>query len=132
MKRGHYILIAGAAILVIGTVLTIVWALPLAEEFERGATIMQGQQLGAAESVTAFLEVEEIERPLSVIVSAWTEVEMSAVVLDPLENQIFDRTFTEAIAEGANPTVEEPTSLSSPTRVPLMRPLISYLAISRV
>ncbi len=105
MKRGHYILIAGGIIFAAGIILTTAWALPLAEEIQRNTTILQGREVGSGESVTATIRIADTTRPLSIVASAGQEVEMSVRVQDPNGNQIFGTTFTEAMAEAADPTV---------------------------
>jgi hypothetical protein len=105
LKRGHYVLIAGAAILIAGLVLTVAWALPLAAEIQKGTTLVQGQEVRAGESVTVTLGIADNTKPLSIVISAGSEVEMGARVLDPEGEQIFDASFTEAMAEATEPTV---------------------------
>ena len=105
MKRGHYVLIAGGVIFVAGLVLTLVWAFPLATEIQKGTTILQGRQIGAGQSVIATLGVADTSKALSIVISAGTEIQMNAIVLDPDGDQIFGTTFTEAMAEAVEPTV---------------------------
>lgn len=105
LKRGHYVLIAGGAIFIVGLVLTVAWALPLATEIQKGTTILQGREVGAGQSVTATLGVADTSKPLSIVISAGSEIEMNAIVLDPDGDQIFGTSFTEAMAEAADPTV---------------------------
>lgn len=105
LKRGHYVLIAGGAIFIIGLVLTFIWALPLATELQRGTTILQGREIGAGQSMTVTLGIADTGKSLSIVVSAGSEVEMNAKVLDPDGEQIFDSSFTEAMTEATSPTV---------------------------
>lgn len=105
MKRGHYVLIAGGAIFIAGLVLTFVWAVPLATEIQKGTTILQGRELNPGESVSAKLGITDTSKPLSIVISSGSDIQMSARVLDPDGNQIFGTTFREAIAEAAEPTV---------------------------
>ena len=105
MKRGHYVLIAGGVIFIAGLVLTVAWALPLATEIQKGTTILQGKAIGAGQDATVTLGVADTSKPLSIVISAGSEAEMSARVLDPDGDQIFGTTFTEAMAEATDPTV---------------------------
>lgn len=105
MKRGHYVLIAGGAIFIAGLVLTFVWALPLATEIQKGTTILQGRELNAGDSVSATLGITDTSKPLSIVISSGSDIQMSARVLDPDGDQIFGTTFKEAIAEAVEPTV---------------------------
>ncbi len=105
MKRSHYVLIAGGSIFIVGLVLTVAWALPLAAEIQKGTTILQGREVAAGESVTAALGVADTAKPLSIVISAGSEVEMGARALDPEGEEIFTASFTEAMAEATEPTV---------------------------
>lgn len=105
MKRGHYVLIAGGAIFIAGLVLTFVWALPLATEIQKGTTILQGREVNPGESVSATLRITDTSKPLSIVISSGSDIQMNARVLDPDGDQIFGTTFTEAIAEAVEPTV---------------------------
>lgn len=105
MKRGHYVLIAGGAIFIAGLVLTFVWALPLATEIQKGTTILQGREVNPGESVSATLGITDTSKPLSIVISSGSDIQMNARVLDPDGDQIFGTTFTEAIAEAVEPTV---------------------------
>lgn len=55
--------------------------------------------------MTATLGVADITRPLSIVISAGSEVEMGARVIDPEGEEIFTASFTEAMAEATEPTV---------------------------
>lgn len=61
--------------------------------------------MGPGDSVTATLGIADTSKPLSIVISSGSDIEMSARVLDPDGDQIFDTTFTEAMAEGTDPTV---------------------------
>lgn len=105
MKRGHAVLIAGGVIFIAGLVLTVVWALPLATEIQKGTTILQGRAMGAGEEVSVTLGVADTSKPLSIVITGGSDIEMNARVLDPDGDQIFGTTFTEAMAEATDPTV---------------------------
>lgn len=105
MKRGHYVLIAGAVIFVAGLVLTVVWALPLATEIQKSTTLLQGRAIGVGEEITATLGVADTSKPLSIVISGGSGIEMNARVLDPNGDQILGTTFTEAMTEATDPTV---------------------------
>lgn len=105
MKRGHAVLIAGGVIFIAGLVLTVVWALPLATEIQKGTTILQGRAMGAGEEVSVTLGVADTSKPLSIVITGGSDIEINARVLDPDGDQIFGTTFTEAMAEATDPTV---------------------------
>ncbi|NWG37989.1 hypothetical protein [Nitrososphaera sp.] len=105
MKRGHYVLIAGGVIFIAGLVLTVVWALPLATEIQKRTTILQGRALGAGQDVTVTLGVADTSKPLTIVISGGSGIEMNARVLDPDGDQIFGTTFTEAMSQATDPTV---------------------------
>ncbi len=65
LKRGHYVLIPGGAVLIEGLVLTIAGALPLATEIQKGTTILQERQVEAGETVTATHGVADTGKPLN-------------------------------------------------------------------
>ena len=105
LKRGYYVLIAGGTIFTAGILVTIVLALPLAEEIQRGTSTLQGRQVGPGQSIMATLDVDDTNKPLSIVVSAGARMDMSARVLDPSGEQIFNESFTEAMADATMATL---------------------------
>lgn len=66
LKRGYIILIAGASLFVVGIGLTVGYGLGVANTFLDGTTILDNIEIGPSESVNQTLEVEGVERPVSV------------------------------------------------------------------
>ena len=63
MKRGHIILIGGAAALVAGIVISTVWGISFASSFISDNTLLH-RELNPGESVEATRNVDSLERPL--------------------------------------------------------------------
>ncbi|HZD35484.1 MAG TPA: hypothetical protein VE130_09790 [Nitrososphaeraceae archaeon] len=66
LKRGYIILIAGASLFVVGIALTVAYGIGVANTFLDGTTILDNIEIGPSESVNQTLEVESVERPVSV------------------------------------------------------------------
>jgi len=45
LKRGHYVLIGGAALFVAGIIIAIIWALPIARQIQTDTAILQGEEI---------------------------------------------------------------------------------------
>ena len=106
MKRGYYVLIGGAALLVAGIAITIIWALPIAEQFQREATALQGAALGAGQSRNLSLDVTDTSKPISIIVNSKEQgVTLEAILIAPDGKTAINSTFAENTVLGANPAV---------------------------
>lgn len=106
MKRGHYVLIAGAALFAIGIVVVVAWALPIGEQIQKETVFMQAEQLNPGESESLSLEVTDASRPLSVFVSSTgADVLLAIVVTSPEGEVLLDSNFTENTVVSAEPTV---------------------------
>jgi hypothetical protein len=107
LKRGYYVLIAGAALFVAGIIVTIAWAVPLAAQFERETTFLQGTPLEAGQSKELTLEVTDISRPLSVLVNSLDpDAQLQAVLVTPEGSTAIDSIFTENTVLSADPAVQ--------------------------
>lgn len=105
MKRGYIVLISGAAIFVAGIVLTVVWALPIASQLQQETSIVQGANLAAGESQAVALQVEDVTKSLSIVISANNDEPINAALIDPDGMPGINSTFTGANALSAEPTV---------------------------
>lgn len=106
MKRGHYVIIAGAILFAVGIAVTVAWALPIAEQLKKETALLQGEQLNAGESESLSLEVTDTSKPLSVIVSSTDQsVPLAIVVTSPEGETLLDFNFTENTVMSAQPTV---------------------------
>jgi hypothetical protein len=107
LKRGHYVLIAGAVLFVIGIAVTIAWALPLTEQLLREAAVLQGEQVNPGESESLSLQVTDATKPLSIIInSANPETQLRAILETPDGQTAINSTFAENTVLGADPTVQ--------------------------
>ena len=68
MKRGHVILIAGAALFVAGIVVAAIWAISFGASFLQDNTIVGGTTIGAGQSVDAKTDVNQLDRPISLAI----------------------------------------------------------------
>jgi hypothetical protein len=106
MKRGHYVIVGGAALFVIGIAVVVAWALPLAAQIIQETSTLQGEELAAGESRAVSLDVTDTSRPLSVIVnSANKDVELAVVLVTPENQRAIESTFRENTVMSADPTV---------------------------
>lgn len=65
MKRGYIVLIIGAAPLVSGIIISILWAVPLTGTILSENTIVSGASIKPAGSVNAYIQVIDVSRPVS-------------------------------------------------------------------
>jgi hypothetical protein len=113
LKRGHYVIIGGAALFVIGIAVIVAWALPIAGQIQKETAFLQGSALGAGQSEQLSLEVTDTSRPLSVFAASTdTSVPIAIVVASPDGETLLDFNFTENTVMSAQPTVPGTYSLS--------------------
>ncbi len=112
MKRGYYVVIAGTVLFVAGIIVTVAWALPIADQIQKETAILQREQLNAGESESLSLEVTDTSKPLSVFVSSTdTSVPLAIVVASPEDEILLNSNFTENTVMGVEPTVAGTYSL---------------------
>ena len=106
MKRGHYVVIGGAALFAIGIAVVVAWALPIAEQLKKENAFMQRELLNAGETESLSLDVTDTSRPLSVFVSSTdTTVPLAIVVTSPEGATLLASNFTENAVISTDPTV---------------------------
>jgi hypothetical protein len=106
LKRGYIVVIAGAVIFVIGIVVTVAWALPIADQIRREAAVLQGEQVNPGESESLSLRVTDTSRPLSVVVtSANPDVQLQAILETPDGKTALNSTFAKNTILTADPEV---------------------------
>lgn len=106
MKRGYYVLIAGGALFVIGITVLAAWALPIAEQIQRDATLLQGEQVNPGESESLSLKVTDTSRPLSAAVnSANADAQLQAIIETPDGQRAINSTFSDNTVLSADPAV---------------------------
>ncbi|HVX02226.1 MAG TPA: hypothetical protein VHA09_03655, partial [Nitrososphaera sp.] len=103
MKRGYYVLIGGAALFAIGIAMTLASAVPIATQLQKDTTILHDVSLAAGKSTSAEFTVADLQRPLSVIVSAKSSTPMTAVIAGPDGSEILRKGFNQTLADGATP-----------------------------
>jgi hypothetical protein len=106
LKRGHYVVIGGAALFVIGIALTTIWALPIAKQIQQDTALLQGREIAAGQSESLSLDVEDTSRPLSVIVaSSNPSAQLRAILETPDGQTAINSTFSENTVLSAEPAV---------------------------
>jgi hypothetical protein len=105
LKRGHYVLIGGAAVFIAGIALTVIWALPLAQQLGKDTSITQGTKLSPNESQTMSLDVTDPAKTLSIVINANNEAKLTAVLTDPAGTKYIDTPFVKTVTLSAQPTV---------------------------
>jgi hypothetical protein len=71
LKRGYMILIGGASLFVIGVILTSVYGISMANIILNESTVLENVEIGPSESVNHTLDINSIERPISVALQVW-------------------------------------------------------------
>jgi hypothetical protein len=113
LKRGHYVVIGGAALFVIGIAVIVAWALPIAQQIQKETALLQGSALGAGQSEQLSLEVTDASRPLSVFAASTdASVPIAIAVASPDGETLLDFNFTENTVMSAQPTVPGSYSLN--------------------
>ena len=112
MKRGHVILIAGAALFVAGIVVAAIWAISFGASFLQDNTIVGGTTIGAGQSVDAKTDVNQLDRPISLAIAVDksdqaipSEVRLKEVVTDPSGKVVSSNEFADAFFTSFKPEV---------------------------
>lgn len=106
MKRGHFVLIGGAALFVIGIILTAVWAIPIAQQIQKETANIQAAQLDPEQSRSLSLQVDDTSRPLSIAVNSKNlDAVLAVTVTAPDGQTILNSNLTENTVLSTNPTV---------------------------
>ena len=69
LQRGYIILIIGAALLISGIIISALWAGSFAGTFIRENTILSGVPIRPTTSVSTFIQITDISRPVSVAIN---------------------------------------------------------------
>jgi len=106
LKRGHYVVIGGAAIFAIGIAVVVVWALPLAQQIQKESAFIQREQVNPGESESLSLQVMNTSKPLSVFVSSTDKAVPLAIAVTSPEGQVLlNSSFTDNTVMSAEPNV---------------------------
>jgi hypothetical protein len=93
LKRGFIILIAGASLFVVGIALTAAYGIGMASIFLDGTAVLDNVEVDPSKSVNHTLEVDNIERPVSVALH--------------MESNINSNIDTSSVSLSQRPTVEQ-------------------------
>lgn len=109
MKRGHVILIAGAALLVAGISITAVSGASFAKMFMSDNTFVE-RSLNPGESVEVTRNVEALDRPLSVAIGIdarqqpqSTDIRLQQTITDPSGRVVSTNEFDQSFATTVTP-----------------------------
>ena len=69
LQRGYIILIIGAALLISGIIISALWAGSFAGTFIRENTILSGVPIRPSTSVSTFIQITDISRPVSLAIN---------------------------------------------------------------
>ena len=111
MKRGHVILIAGAALLVAGIAISIAWGMSLAGMFFADNAIIHSEALAPGQSLQTTRNVESLDRPLWVAVGIDQQSQpggdfsIRQTVTDPNGNVVSRSEFQESFTTTIDPEV---------------------------
>ena len=68
MKRGLIVLISGAVLLLVGIIISAIWAVQFADSFLRDNTIVAQASIDAGRSVDSRIDVNQLDRPVSLAI----------------------------------------------------------------
>ncbi len=112
LKRGHIILIVGAALFVAGIVIAAIWAISFGASFVRDNTIVARSSIGAGQSVSAKTDVNQLDRPISLAIavdksgqSAPSEIRLKEVVTDPSGKIVSNNEFADGFFTSFKPEI---------------------------
>jgi hypothetical protein len=107
MKRGHIILSAGAALLVTGMVITVVWGVSYASSIYANNAVIDNTVIQPGASISATKDVNAIDKPLYLTVGLGerqqpsSDIRLKQVTTDPdgkaVSNSEFQKVYTTTI-----------------------------------
>lgn len=130
MKRGHYVLFSGLALLTIGIITGALVVFQLLNWSAKDNVFVEDWALGVGQSKTLSLQVTNMTKHLNTLVIADDQVELHEVVTDPGGKALVDIVFTKAKNTDFDPTLpgtytlvitnngSSPTSLTAAFRQP--------------
>jgi hypothetical protein len=71
LKRGYMILIGGASLFVLGVIITSIYGAGMANIILNESTVLENVEIKPSESVNHTLEIDSIDRPVSVALQVW-------------------------------------------------------------
>jgi len=122
MKRGHIILIAGAALLVTGIAISAVWGISFASTLVKDNTMIGKTVINSGKSIDAKTDVNNLDRPITLMLGvdrngqpALPLLEVSRLketVTDPSGKIVSDSEFGESFLASFKPEVTGPYTLT--------------------
>jgi hypothetical protein len=91
LKRGHIILLSGAALLIVGIAISAIWGVSFASTFVRDNTIVAKTTIDAGKSIDAKTNVNQLDKAISLAVgtdktggqASTSEVRLKETITDP-------------------------------------------------
>ena len=113
MKRGHVILIAGAAVLVVGIAIAAIWGVSFAGSFVANNTILADTAINPGQSVSAKTDVTQIDRPITLMVGIDksrqqlqpSDVKMKETITSPKGEVVNNNEFGDSFVTSVKPQV---------------------------
>lgn len=115
MKRGHIILIGGAALLVIGIAVTAIWGVSFASRFISDNTIVGRTTIEPGQSVTTKTDIREVGKPLTLMVGidrsvgqqqqqpAQSDIKLRETMTNPKDQVVSSNEFGDSIVTSVKP-----------------------------
>jgi hypothetical protein len=134
LKRGHYVVLGGVALLAIGIIMGAVVVFQLLNWSSKDNVFVEDWPLGVGQSKTLSLQVTNMTKHLNTLVIAVDQVELHEVVTDPGGKAVVDLAFAKAKNTDFDPTLpgtytlvitnngSSPTSITAALRQPQVVP----------
>jgi len=111
MKKGHIILSAGAALLLVGLVVAVVWGVSYANSLFANNTVIANTAIQPGASITAKKDVDALEKPVYLTVGLGenqqtsSDIHLSQVTVDPSGKIVSSSEFQKVYTTTINPAV---------------------------
>jgi hypothetical protein len=111
MKRGHIILSAGAALLVAGLVIALVWGISYASSLYANNTVIANTSIQPGASISAKKDVNALDKPVYLTIglgeqqqSSPSDIHLKQVTTDPSGKTVSSSEFQKVYTTTINPT----------------------------
>jgi len=110
MKRGHIILSAGAALLVAGLVIALVWGISYASSVFANNTVIANTAIPPGASISAKKDVNSLDKPIYLTVGlggqqqSSSDIHLKQVTTDPSGKMVSSSEFQKVYTTTINPT----------------------------
>jgi|GEM_PF-2053203 hypothetical protein len=120
MKRGHIILLGGAALLIVGIAIAAVWGVSFAGRFVSNNTIVAHTTIEPGKSVSAKTDVTEIGRPITLTVGvdrtggqpAHSDVKLKGTITDSKGEVVSSSEFGDSFVTSIKPQAAGPYTVT--------------------